>query len=54
MSPRNEEIARSAKSGVGPEVLMHVGDRNESPVKVRLIDYDNTEVRELNIDKIAS
>jgi magnesium transporter len=54
MSPRNEEIARSAKSGVGPEVLMHVGDRNESPVKVRLIDYDHTEVRELNIDNIAS
>jgi magnesium transporter len=52
MSPQTEEIPRSAKSGVGPEALIHVGDRNDARVSVRLIDYDHTEVREIAIDEI--
>jgi hypothetical protein len=52
MSPKAEEIARSAKSGVGPEVLMHVGDRKDTPVSVRLIDYDQAEVREKHMINI--
>jgi magnesium transporter len=52
MSPQMEEIPRSAKSGVGPEALIHVGDRNDARVSVRLIDYDHAEVREIAIDEI--
>jgi len=54
MTPKNEEISRSAKSGMGPEVLMHVGDRTDSKVSVRLIDYDTTEVREVAVDQIKT
>lgn len=54
MSVFSEEVTRSAKSGVGPEVLMHVGDKKESPVRVRLIDYDQTGVQEIEIDEIKN
>jgi magnesium transporter len=49
MSPFIEETQRSAKSGVGPEVLIHIGDRKDSPVKVKLIDYDHSAVKEIEI-----
>lgn len=54
MSVFSEEVTRSAKSGVGPEVLMHVGDKKESPVRVRLIDYDQTGVQEIEINEIKN
>jgi magnesium transporter len=53
MSPKTDEIARSAKSGVGPEALIHVGDRKDTPVSVRLIDYDQAEVREKHVVSIS-
>ena len=53
MAPKTEEIARSAKSGVGPESLIHIGDRKDTPVSVRLIDYDLAEVNEKQLVGIS-
>ena len=53
MAHKTEEIARSAKSGVGPESLIHVGDRKYTPVSVRLIDYDQAEVQEKQLVGIS-
>jgi len=52
MTPISEEIPRSVKSGVGPEMLMHVGDRRENPVSVKLIDYDQADMRETKLDRM--
>jgi len=52
MTPISEEIPRSVKSGVGPEMLMHVGDRRETPVSVKLIDYDQADMRETKLERM--
>lgn len=52
MTPASEEIPRSAKSGVGPEALIHVGDHRETPVTIRLIDYDLASIREMKLETI--
>ena len=41
MTPPPEETTRSAKSGLGPGSLVHVGEKRNVGVKVRLIDYDH-------------
>ncbi len=51
MTPPPEETARSAKSGLGPGSLVHIGDKSELAVKIRVIDYDHHKVDEMTIDE---
>jgi magnesium transporter len=52
MTPSPEETTRSAKSGLGPGSLVHIGDKRESPVKIRVIDYDNQKVDEIDVSEL--
>ncbi len=52
MTPPPEETTRSAKSGLGPGSLVHIGDKSELPVKIRVIDYDHQKVDEMAIGEL--
>lgn len=51
MTPNPEETTRSAKSGLGPDSLIHIGDKRNDKVQIRLIDYDLNSVKEIKIEQ---
>jgi magnesium transporter len=54
MTPNPEEITRSVKAGLGPGVLMHVGAQRDTPVSVRLIDYDHEKLHDIQLKDLAT
>ncbi len=53
MTPPPEETTRSAKSGLGPGSLVHVGEKRNVEVKVRLIDYDQLHFEDKAISNLS-
>jgi magnesium transporter len=54
MVPSSNEIPRNIKAGLGPESLVHIGDRKDTPVAIKVIDYNQNELRELLVKDIES
>jgi magnesium transporter len=54
MVPSSNEIPRNIKAGLGPESLVHIGDRKNSPVAIKVIDYNQSEIQELVVNDIES
>lgn len=46
MTPSTGEIPRNIKAGLGPDMLVHIGDRRDTPVNLRLIRYNSKELHE--------
>jgi magnesium transporter len=51
MTPNLEETTRSAKSGLGPGSLVHIGDKRDAEVTIKLIDYSLDSVSENPINQ---
>lgn len=54
MTPPPEETTRSAKTGLGPGSLVHVGEKRSEAVRVRLIDYDHQKIHDQVITDFSS
>lgn len=48
------ETTRSAKSGLGPGSLVHIGEQRESPISIRLIHYDPQSVDDQIITSLSA
>ena len=45
-------IKSSKKAGLSPGTLLHVGERKVDDVKISIMDYDETQLREMTVDSI--
>jgi magnesium transporter len=52
MTPTSNEIPRNIKAGLGPDLLVHIGDKRNTPIKIKVIDYTHAELRELQVDDL--
>lgn len=48
-----EETLRSAKSGLGPGSLIYIGEKRDTPVGLKLIDYDHENLTEKSITDLS-
>lgn len=53
MTPNPEETPRSVKSGLGPDMLIHVGDKRNAAVSIKLMDYDASSLKEITIKDLG-
>lgn len=44
----------SAKAGLSPGTLLHVGERKVEDIKITVMDYNETDFREINVDDIEA
>jgi magnesium transporter len=53
MTPNPDETPRSVKSGLGPDMLIHVGDKRNTTVSIKLMDYDASSLKESTIKDLG-
>ncbi len=52
MVPTSNEIPRNIKAGLGPDMLVHIGDKRNSEVQIKVMDYNHAELKESVIHNI--
>jgi magnesium transporter len=54
MTPISAEIPRNIKAGLGPDMLVHIGDRRNTAVNMRIIRYNVPEISETVLSDYSS